>query len=77
MTRLKVGQQTERAGIRPTLSVMVARGIASEEMHNQLYCDIRKSYTDYDCNSPFNLILYHAIPITIPSPPRWEVLNLC
>jgi len=72
MFPIKVRQQTERAGIRPTLFVRFAQGIALEQVINQDPCEIGEDYTYEQGYSLIDLLLNHVISITIPSPPRWE-----
>ncbi len=54
MIIFEVGQQTERAGICPTLSDMVAgKGIALEEVRNQHTRNVSKEYANYKGDTLF------------------------
>jgi hypothetical protein len=74
MCFIKVRRQAERAGIAPTLSVSVARGVASEEMDNQLQCNISQDYPYNDCSPSVNFPLYHVITSPLPVP-RLEAVS--
>ena len=62
MITFRTRRQTERAGLDPTLSVMVAdKGIALEKLCNQYTCDVCKEYTDNSGNPLFQRILNQVI----------------
>jgi len=61
MNAFKLGRQTERAGIDPTLPVVLVKGIALEEDFNKLPYHIRKDYSHDKGNPLFDPILYHVI----------------
>jgi len=73
----KIRRQTERVGIDPTLSAVVAGGVALQ-MYNQPMRNIDENYGDYEGNTPieclFSLVkvFFRQCIITTPSPPRWE-----
>jgi len=69
MSTLMLGRQTERVGIVPTLSVVVAKGIASPKVSNQQPRHICKEYANNGSNPLSNFPLYHFI-ITLPPRPK-------
>jgi hypothetical protein len=75
MNILGVGRQTERVGIDPTLSAVVAGGVALQ-MYNQPIRNIDENYGDYEGNTPieclFSLVkvFFRQCIITTPLPPR-------
>jgi hypothetical protein len=69
---IKLGRQTERVGIYPTLSAVFAeKGIALPEVCNQYPCNVGKEYTDYKCDALFNFLFYHFIIHLTFRPPDW------
>jgi len=77
MFSIRVRRQAERVGTDPTLSVVVVmeQGVALEKIGKQNPSDIGEDNAYNSSNPLFQRILYHAIAITIPSPPRLEDLN--
>ena len=69
MITLKIGRQAERAGIDPTLSVMVAKGVALEKLGNQYTRNVCEEYANNGSNPLFYCLIYHFI-FTLPSRAR-------
>jgi len=58
----KTGRQTERAGIDPTLSAVVAeRGIASPKAVNQYMGNVCEDNAYYGGNTLFDCLVYQVI----------------
>ena len=68
MIRFKIGRQTERVGIYPTLSVLVAKWVASQEIMNYHKRKVYKEYPDYKCYPLINFFLAHVIESLVPAP---------
>lgn len=70
MITFTIGRQTERAGIDPTLSAIVAeKGVALKQARNQHTHNVSKEYADYKGNTLFYFPLNQFI-ITLPSRAR-------
>jgi len=82
MIRFKIGRQTKRAGIDPTLSAVVAkeRGIALEQDGDYHNCYTYQNDVYNQGNTSFNSFINHCIIITLPReldcPPYKEEINI-
>lgn len=61
MNKFNTRRQTERVGIYPTLSAMVAGGIALEKVCNQHPSNIGKDYANYESNPLVQFSFYHVM----------------
>jgi hypothetical protein len=61
MIRFKVRRQAERAGIAPTLSVVVAGGVALEQVDDQFKCHVHQDDVYDEGNAPLNSLINQVI----------------
>jgi hypothetical protein len=72
MNIFRLGQQAERVGMTPTLPVVLAKGIALEQVVNQNPRYVRKEYAYNESYSLIYFFLNHVIQSLFPCPPDWR-----
>jgi hypothetical protein len=68
MIRFKVRRQAERAGIAPTLSVVVAGGVALEQVDDQFKCHVHQDDVYDEGNAPLNSLINQVTLTSLQSP---------
>jgi hypothetical protein len=72
----KIGQQAERVGIIPTLPVVLAKGIALEQVVNQNPRYVGKEYTYNKGYSLIYFLLNHVIKSLFLHPLDWRIYHV-